>query len=131
MKQHPPVPGLAPGRGYSHVVTATGGTLIYIAGQVSINAVGEIVGPGDLEAQARQTYPNLSLALKAAGATFADLVKLNVYVVNLDADAVSTVRKVRREFLPQDNPPASTLVGVTALAAAELLIEVEAVAHID
>lgn len=127
-KQHINPRGLSTPTGYSHVVTAAGGRLVFIAGQVAANAAGEIVGPGDLRAQARQVYENLKTALAAAGATFADVVKQTTFVVSFKAEDRAVIAEVRREFLPAENPPASTLVGVQALARPEYLIEVEAIA---
>src|SRR6266566_4219848 len=68
-------PTLCPTFGWTHVVTATGGKTVYISGQVSVDERGEVVGKGDLRAQAEQTLENLKHALTAAGATFRDVVK--------------------------------------------------------
>jgi len=121
-------PTLATPRGYTHVVTATGGKTVFVAGQVAFDAKGELVGKGDLRAQATQAYENLKAALAAAGATFADVVKMNTYIVNYKPADLPAIREVRGQFFPQENLPASTLVGVQALALEGLLIEVEAVA---
>ena len=121
-------PELSAPRGYTHVVTATGGKMVFIAGQVAWDSKGEVVGKGDLRAQATQAYTNLKAALAAAGATPADVVKMNTYVVNFKSADLPVIREVRSQFFPQENPPASTLVGVQALAVDGLLIEVEAVA---
>jgi enamine deaminase RidA (YjgF/YER057c/UK114 family) len=121
---------LAKPGGYSHVVTATSGKLVFIAGQVAWNTKGEIVGKGDLRAQAIQVYTNLKAALAAAGATIADIVKMNTYIVNFKSSDLPMIREVRSQFFPQENLPASTLVGVQALAVDGLLIEVEAIAMV-
>ena len=121
-------PTLATPRGYTHVVTAAGGKMVFIAGQVAWDVKGELVGKGDLRAQATQAYTNLKAALAAAGATTADVAKMNTYVVNFKSTDLSVIREVRSQFFPQENLPASTLVGVQALAMDGLLIEVEAVA---
>ena len=123
-------PTLATPRGYTHVVTASGGKMVFIAGQVAWDVKGEIVGKGDLRAQATQAYENLKTALAAAGATTADIVKMNTYVVNFKAADLPVIREVRAKFFPQENLPASTLVGVQALAVDGLLIEIEAVAMV-
>ena len=123
-------PTLATPRGYTHVVTAAGGKMVFIAGQVAWDVKGEIVGKGDLRAQATQAYTNLKAALAAAGATTADVAKMNTYVVNFKSTDLSVIREVRSQFFPQENLPASTLVGVQALAMDGLLIEVEAVAMV-
>jgi len=117
--------------GYTHVVVVNGpGKTIYISGQVPVNATGEIVGMGDLKKQVTQVYENLKIALKAAGATFDDVVKMNTYVVNYKPDDVSIIREVRSQYLSRENPPASTLAGVQALYHPDILIEIEAIAVI-
>ena len=123
-------PTLSTPRGYTHVVTATGGKMIFIAGQVAWDAKGEIAGKGDLPAQATQVYENLKSALAAAGATFTDVVKMNTYIVNFKAADLPIIREVRAKYFLQENLPASTLVGVQALAVDGLLIEVEAIAMV-
>jgi len=97
--------GVAPGFGYSHVVAATG-RLIAISGQVALDESGRLVGPGDPEAQARQVFENLRRCLAAADATFADVVKLTVYVTDLAT--MTAVRAVRDEYVDTTRPPAST-----------------------
>ena len=92
-------PGLSTPTGYSHVVSARGGRTIYIAGQVALDAKGQLVGDGDLAAQTRQVFANLEVALKAAGATFDDVVKLNTYM--RDATQVQMIRDVRAKVLHQ------------------------------
>lgn len=116
--------------GYTHVVVTGPGKTIYISGQVSVDATGGIVGKGDLRKQVEQVYENLKSALTAAGATFADVVKMNTYVVNYNPAYVAVIREVRSGYLSKDNPPASTLVGVQALYHPDLLIEIEAIAVI-
>ena len=125
-------PTLPPPTGYSHVAKVKGGTLVYIAGQVSSDASGKLVGEGDFEAQAEQVFRNLGLGLEAAGATMADIVKLNVYIVaEVDQAEVPKLRAVRDRHVDTKKPPASTLVFVTRLARAGWLIEIEAIAAID
>ena len=121
-------PGLQTPTGYTHVVTARGGKTVYVAGQVALDAAGNVVGKGDLGAQARQVFANLRTALTAAGATPADLVKLTWYVVGYKPDMLPALREARMAFLGDAKPPASTLVGVAALAREDFLIEVEAIA---
>ena len=118
--------------GYSHVARITGGTLIYIAGQVSADASGQLVGEGNLEAQAEQVFKNLRAAVEAAGGSMADLVKINIYLVaEVDGSEVPKLRAVRDRYVNVEKPPASTLVTVTRLARPGWLIEIEAVAAID
>jgi enamine deaminase RidA (YjgF/YER057c/UK114 family) len=123
-------PTLSTPRGYTHVVTAAGGKMVFIAGQVAWDTEGEIVGKGDLRAQATQVYENLKAALAAAGATFTDVVKMNTYIVNFKAADLPIIREVRGKYFAHENLPASTLVGVQALAVDGLLIEVEVIAMV-
>jgi enamine deaminase RidA (YjgF/YER057c/UK114 family) len=123
---------LPPPVGYSHVAKVNKGTLVYIAGQVSSDASGKLVGEGNFEAQVEQVFKNVKLALEAAGATMADIVKLNTYLVaEVSQDDLPKMRAVRDRYLNKDKPPASTLVVVSRLARPGWLIEVEAVAAID
>jgi enamine deaminase RidA (YjgF/YER057c/UK114 family) len=121
---------LCPTFGWTHVVAATGGKTVYVSGQVSVNERGEVVGRGDLRAQTVQTFENLGRALAAAGATFRDVVKSNLYVVGLEPDDIAVIREVRARYFDAAQPPASTLVGVAALVGADWLIEIEVVALI-
>lgn len=122
--------GLAPPRGYSHVVGARG-LQVYIAGQVAYDADGRVVGTGDLRAQAEQVFKNLGIALAAAGARVEDLVKTTIFVVGYEPAQRAVIAEVRSRFYGSAQPPASTLVGVQALALPELLIEVEAIAVVE
>lgn len=118
--------------GYSHIVEATGGKTVYIAGQVALNPAGELVGAGDFEAQVRQVFANLKLAAEAAGGTFKDIVKLNYYCADtVDRAQLPALRRIRDGYVDTEHPPASTLVFVRGLARAEFLIEVEAIAVVE
>jgi len=117
--------GLSTPTGYSHVVATRGGRTIYVAGQVALDAQGRLVGQGDLAAQTRQVFLNLETALKAAGASFKDVVKTNYYL--RDASQVAIVREIRSKYFTSDLP-ASTLVEVPRLAQPDFLIEIEVVA---
>lgn len=118
--------GLSKPSSYTHVVVA--GNTVYISGQVAANEKGEVVGRGDLRAQVAKVYENLATCLKAAGVTFDDVVKMNTYVVNFKAEDLAVIREVRTNYLNKEHPPASTLVGVQALAAPDWLVEIEAIA---
>jgi enamine deaminase RidA (YjgF/YER057c/UK114 family) len=120
--------GLSKPTGYTHVVVTQPGKLVYVSGQVALNAAGEVVGKGDLRGQVTQVMENLKTALAAAGATTDDVIKLNYYVVNLKQDQLPVIREVRGKYFSMEHLPASTLIGVTALAREEFLIEIEAVA---
>ena len=121
-------PGLSPTFGWTHVVTSSGGKTIHVSGQVSVNERGEVVGKGDLRKQTQQAFENVQKALTAAGATFRDVVKTSLFVVGLKSEHVPIIREVRGRFVSAEHPPASTLVGVSALVGADWLIEIEAVA---
>src|ERR1700748_931615 len=101
-------PTLMKPAGYSHVAKITGGSLVYIAGQVSADVSGQIVGEGSLEAQAEQVFRNLKAAVEAAGGTMADIIKMNVYLVaEVDASEVPKFRAVRARFVNVGKTPAS------------------------
>jgi enamine deaminase RidA (YjgF/YER057c/UK114 family) len=116
---------------YSHAVRITGGTAVYVSGQIAVDENGQIVGAGDLAAQTVQVFENLKHALQAAGATYRDVVKFNTYVVNLKPEQRALIADIRMRYVDPIRLPASTLVGVSALVMEGLLIELEAVAVID
>jgi enamine deaminase RidA (YjgF/YER057c/UK114 family) len=123
---------LPPPVGYSHIAKVNKGTLIYLAGQVSSDASGKLVGEGDFEAQAEQVFRNLKIAVEAAGGSLADIVKLNIYLVaEVDQAEVPKLRAVRDRYVNVARPPASTLVVVSRLARPGWLVEIEAVAALD
>jgi enamine deaminase RidA (YjgF/YER057c/UK114 family) len=103
------------------------GTLIFVAGQVSMSPEGQVVGgdPVDFDAQARQVLENLRTVLERAGASLDDVVKLTVYLT--DASRIRDWGRIKAEYI-RGRQPASTAIGVTALAMPGLAIEVEAVA---
>jgi 2-iminobutanoate/2-iminopropanoate deaminase len=117
------VPGLAePISHYTDAVRA--GELLFISGVVPVDGDGALVG-GDVIEQTRQVFANLAAVLAAARATFADVVKVNVYLTDI-ADR-ARINPVRQEIFG-DVRPASTLVEVSALAVPGAKIEIEAVA---
>ena len=105
--------------------------MIFVSGQVALNKQLEVVGKGDLRAQTTQVFENLKVALVAAGATFADVVKMNIYVPNYKPTDVPVIREVRSKYVSKEKPPAATLVGVQALVREDFLIEIEVIAMID
>jgi enamine deaminase RidA (YjgF/YER057c/UK114 family) len=120
-------PGLAPGPGYSHVVSVdVPGRLVVVSGQIALDADGNLVGPGDLEAQTRQVFTNLEAALAAAGARWEHVIRLGYFL--RDAGGVGVVRAVRTQMLPDGVDPAASLIQVSGLVRDDLLIEVEALA---
>ncbi len=127
----PRAAGLFHNPAFSQVVVATGTRTVYIAGQVSIDERGAVVGAGDLAAQTAQCMRNVGLALAAAGASYADIVKLTTYVVDYKPEDRAVIGAARAPFFADGVRPASTLVGVSALALPEWLVEIEAVAVVD
>ena len=125
--QHPE--GMTAGNGYSHAVAATGRRVVAIAGQVAMDEHGELVGRDDPRAQAERVFENLRLALAAAGATFADVIKFGVFVT--DIAILPVIRETRDKYLDVEHPPASTAVQVGALFQPGYLLEVEALAVTD
>ncbi|MYE13305.1 MAG: RidA family protein [Gammaproteobacteria bacterium] len=103
------------------------GNVLFLSGMVGVDAKGRVIGKGDVVAQARATFENMKRILEAEGASFADVLKVTVYLRNVEDRA--RINPVRAEFFG-DARPASTLVEVSKLVAPELLIEVEAVAGI-
>jgi len=108
---------------YSDAVRA--GNTIYVSGQASLDANGNLVGPSDVVAQTRQTLENMKIVLAAAGATLDDVVKVTVYLANRDDRP--KVNEVRKEYF-KANRPASTLIEISRFAIEGMLIEIEAIA---
>ena len=122
-------PGLSQPPGYSHVVVASGSRLVTTAGAVPLDAEGNLVGAGDLHAQAKQTLENLELALEAVGARGRDAIKLTVYVVAAErADLGAVWGAVQQSGIAG---AASTLLGVSILAIEGQLVEIEAIAVLE
>ena len=118
-----------PTAGYSHVAEVTDGKLIYIAGQVSIDRAGNLVGKDDFRAQVQQVFENLKAAVEASGGDFHNVIKLNYYCSEaVDPTQVPVVREIRDKYVNTANPPTSTFVVVKRLVRPEWLIEVDAVA---
>ncbi|SRR5579871_5072089 len=126
--EHPRPEGLVHNPAFSQVVAASGTRTIYTAGQVPIDAHGALVGAGDVAEQTLQAMRNVGLALAAAGANYTDIVKITTYVVNYRPEHRAIINKARMSFFENGRPPASTLLGVAALALPEWLVEIEAVA---
>jgi 2-iminobutanoate/2-iminopropanoate deaminase len=116
--------------GFSQVVIATGKKIVFVSGQTAWDAGKNIVGGDSVLEQARQAFRNLEKAMEAAGGTLKDIVALRIYVVDYQAECGTAVGIVLREFF-SENPPASTWIGVSALADPEFLVEIEATAVLD
>ncbi|MCI0712869.1 MAG: RidA family protein [Chloroflexi bacterium] len=117
--------------GYSHVVKVTGGTTLYLAGQVAWDMDRNILGKGDYTAQMRQALENMKGVVEAAGGTMDDIVKITLYTVNYSTDVRAAIMNTLWEYLNTEKPPVTTLVGVAALAQPDLLIDLDAIAVID
>lgn len=123
--------GWSPPPGYAHAIATRGGRLLVISGQVPIDPSGTLVGGADFKAQARQAFANLGTVLKAAGLSYADVVKLTYFVVGLDHDRLIALREARDEVIPAGTDhPTSSLLGVTALFRPDVMIEIEALAEL-
>ena len=116
--------------GFSQVVIASGKKLVFISGQTAWDTQKNIVGGDSVLEQARQAFRNLEKAMEAAGGALKDIVALRIYVVDYESESGIAVGVALRESFP-GNAPASTWIGVTALAVPEFLIEIEATAVLD
>lgn len=117
--------------GFSQVVIATGKKMVFISGQTAWDIRKNSIGGDSVLEQTRQTFRNLEMAMEAAGGTLKDIVALRIYVVDYQAESGTAVGTALREFFSPENPPASTWIGVSALAVPEFLIEIEATAVLD
>jgi enamine deaminase RidA (YjgF/YER057c/UK114 family) len=123
--------GAYPSRGYHHVVATQGGRTLYIAGQVAYDSERKLIGGADVVAQARAVLQNLGHRLAAVGAKPSDVVKITTYVVGYRReDHLMPLVEALTGFFGADHLPANTLIGIDRLAADELLVEIEAVAHV-
>jgi enamine deaminase RidA (YjgF/YER057c/UK114 family) len=124
---NPPELGTPPG--YSQIVDVSARRMIFIAGQTALDSNGNVVGVGDFAAQAVKVFDNLAVALNAAGCTPANLVKMTVFLT--DMDNLASYREARNRFFATVSPPAApavTLVEVSKLYGPQFLIEIEAIA---
>ncbi len=118
---------------YAQAAIGRGSGILCISGQVALDAHGVLVGPGDLARQAEQVYRNLGAALAAASATFRDVLKVTIYVVDWSPEKMQPlVEGAMRaaDAIGMDAPRPMTLVGVAALAAPEFLLEAEVMAMV-
>jgi enamine deaminase RidA (YjgF/YER057c/UK114 family) len=116
---------------FTHSIAVSGpARIVYVSGQVSYDRDGFVIGKDDMRAQAEQVFKCLTHNLKAAGAAWSDVVKLNGYMVRMNADAVNLYREVRSRYLDAKRMPASTLIGVKRLVHDDLLLEVEVIAAV-
>jgi enamine deaminase RidA (YjgF/YER057c/UK114 family) len=115
---------------YTQVVVATGSRLVFVAGQEPEDEHGNLVGAGDLAAQAQQVFGNVGRALAAAGARPEQVTKLTIYVVGHRREYLPMVEQARMALFA-DHKPADALIGVQTLSNPAYLIEVEAIAVAD
>lgn len=119
-------PSLPTPNGYSHTVRAPAGRTVYVSGQLPLDKDGNLVGADDFGAQAEQVFANLATALAAAGASFDDVVKLNMYVT--DMRQLKALRAARDRHIDPKTPPASTLVEVERFVKDGAMVEIDAIA---
>ncbi len=120
---------------HHQVAVARGTKMVFIAGQVALDADGNRVGDGDTASQVEQCYVNVAAALHEVGASFDDVVKLTIYATDLSPEGLSQFgeglgRACARLGIPQPMAPL-TGIGVTALAEPEFRVEIEAIAILD
>jgi enamine deaminase RidA (YjgF/YER057c/UK114 family) len=109
------------------VMTEGNGRTIYVGGQNAIDEKGNLIGKGNMSLQAEQVMRNVQTALAAAGATFSDVIKMNIYI--LQGQNANEAFKASQPFMKEcPQPPAITGIFVAGLTNAEYLIEIEAVA---
>ncbi len=116
--------------GFSHAVKTSGEVTIHCAGQVAWDKDYNLVGPGDIAAQARQALGNLKEVLAAAGASVADVARMRTYVVDQKPEYLESVGAAIAEFYGDVTPAANTWIGVQSLALPDFLIEIEVTAVI-
>ncbi|MBL6957623.1 MAG: RidA family protein [Rhodospirillales bacterium] len=114
---------------YSQVVKATGGTQVHVAGTVPFDENNQSVGLGDMKAQVQKILENIEVSLNAAGATRRDVVRINVFTVDVEAYVNEGVQEVIAFF--DGHKPVSTTVQVPRLVVEDWLVEIEATAVID
>ncbi len=117
--------------GFSQIVTATSGTMVFISGQVAWDENQEMVGPGDFRAQVWQSLRNLETAMKVAGGALTDIVSLTIYIVEDQLSDTSPVKDGLLAFFPHDALPSSNWIGVPGLANEGFLVEFQAIAVIE
>jgi 2-iminobutanoate/2-iminopropanoate deaminase len=112
---------------YSHVVSVEPTRLVFVSGQLARDKAGQIVGPGNMRVQLRQTLENIKAALEAAGASLKDLVRTNTYVTDIEEYFKHV--DVRMEYYSHAMPT-STTVEVRRLSQPELMVEIDAIAAV-
>lgn len=120
----------APGGHYSHVASIDCGqvTLLFVSGQLAVDADGGLLGPGDMTAQSERVFELLDAILRSHGAALGEVINIRTHLT--DIGLVDEYAAVRRRYFP-GTPPTSTTVGVAGLLVPGALLEVDVVAVID
>jgi 2-iminobutanoate/2-iminopropanoate deaminase len=113
---------------YSQGIKIKGGSLVFINGKVALDQRGNLVGQGDIRAQSKQAFQNVKEMLESAGATFRDVVRLGIFLTNIDD--FPAVSEVRKEYITEPFPT-TMVVSVNRLLDKEWLIAVEAIAVVE
>jgi enamine deaminase RidA (YjgF/YER057c/UK114 family) len=117
--------------GFSQIVSSPAGKLVFLSGQVAWDEQQRIVGPGNLRLQSRQALKNVETAVVAAGGQLRDVVSMRIYILEDQLAESRAITEALKAFFPQEQAPATTWIGVRALANEEFLIEIEAIAVIE
>lgn len=117
--------------GFSQIVTSTSGRTVYLSGQTPFDVEENIIGTTRRE-QMQQSLRNIQLAVESVGGSLKDIVSLRIYMVDYKPDEeISEIVDSLKEFFPNAHPPATTWIGISALAVKGFLIEIEATAVLD
>jgi 2-iminobutanoate/2-iminopropanoate deaminase len=111
---------------YSHGIKA--GDLLFVAGQVGLDKDLKLVGPGDIEAQARQAWENIRAIVETAGGKVTDVISVTTFLKHIEHGDI--VQRVRREYFPQGKYPVATVVEASRLGLEGLLVEIQVVAYL-
>ena len=114
---------------FSQIAVTEGDKVVFISGQTARDSTSKIVAVGDVKGQAEKVFANLRTAIESVGGSMGDIAKITTFVVNLQPDDRVWIGEMVKKHFPK--PPAHTLVGISALATPELLIEIEAIAILD
>lgn len=116
--------------GFSNVVEVSGGKLVFITGQMAIDAEGTLVGPGNFKAQFQQVFENLAEQIAVVGADFRHVVKITTLAEESVTDHLLEFAEVRDSFINLENPPASAIFLVPKLVHPGALVDISAIVHL-
>jgi enamine deaminase RidA (YjgF/YER057c/UK114 family) len=128
MKRDWPHPALGPAPYFSRALEVPNGRIVFFSGQVPTDETGATIARGDMAGQADACFAKIKAMLEAAGGAIDDVAKINLFVT--DMSRMGEVRRVRETYFTKPPFPAMTGVQVVALAEADWLIEIEAIAVI-